>query len=56
MITTDSSGWATNRPEYEVTAVQMLQVTQPSGWQRRYRRFSEKQAQLYCARDRAETE
>jgi formate dehydrogenase major subunit len=30
VITTDSSDWATNCPEYKVTAVQVTKVTQPS--------------------------
>ena len=30
VITTDSSDWATNCPEYKVTAVQVLPVAQPS--------------------------
>jgi formate dehydrogenase major subunit len=50
VVTTDSSDWATNCPEYKVTAVQVLPVTQPSGWQRRYRSFSERQAQLFTQR------
>jgi len=53
VITTDSSDWATNCPEYKVTAVQAMRVTQPSEWQRRYQRFSAEQAQLYRERDRA---
>jgi formate dehydrogenase major subunit len=46
VITTDSSDWATNCPEYKVTAVQVSHVTQPSEWQQRYRRFSETQVHL----------
>jgi len=30
VITTDSSDWATNCPEYKVTAVQVVKVMQPS--------------------------
>jgi predicted molibdopterin-dependent oxidoreductase YjgC len=37
VITTDSSDWATNCPEYKVTAVQVMPVAQPSEWQRRIR-------------------
>ena len=40
MITTDNSDWATNCPEYKVTAVQVTKVSQPSAWQTRYRQFS----------------
>ncbi|KAA9132520.1 formate dehydrogenase subunit alpha [Marinihelvus fidelis] len=43
VVTTDNSDWATNCPEYKVTAVQVTRVTQPSEWQRRYRAFSERQ-------------
>ncbi|WP_130618422.1 formate dehydrogenase subunit alpha [Dyella amyloliquefaciens] len=46
VITTDNSDWATNCPEYKVTAVQVTRVTQPSEWQRRYRAFSETQEGL----------
>ena len=35
VITTDNSDWATNCPEYKVTAVQVMPVTQPSDWQQR---------------------
>jgi len=46
VITTDNSDWATNCPEYKVTAVQIMRVSQPSEWQRNYRRFSEEQLSL----------
>ncbi len=46
VITTENSDWATNCPEYKVTAVQVTRVTQPSAWQRRYQAFSERQASL----------
>jgi len=52
VITTDNSDWATNCPEYKVTAVQVEPVTQPSEWQRRFREFSETQAGLLAKRDR----
>jgi len=54
VITTDSSDWATNCPEYKVTAVQVTKVTQPSEWQRRYERFSAEQAQLFARRRHAD--
>ena len=31
LITTDNSDWATNCPEYKVTAVQVVKVAQPVG-------------------------
>ncbi len=50
VITTDSSDWATNCPEYKVTAVQVMPVSQPSSWQREYTRFSRTQEQLLAQR------
>ena len=46
VITTNNSDWATNCPEYKVTAVQVMPVTQPSQWQKTYQRFSEQQLEL----------
>jgi len=46
VITTDNSDWATNCPEYKVTAVQAIRVSQPSEWQKRFREFSETQESL----------
>ena len=46
VITTNNSDWATNCPEYKVTAVQVMPVTQPSEWQRKYNRFSSEQVGL----------
>jgi len=46
VITTDSSDWATNCPEYKVTAVQVMPVAQPSSWQRKYSEFSSNQLDL----------
>ena len=49
VITTDSSDWATNCPEYKVTAVQVMPVTQHanmSQWQRDYSRFNRVQHEL----------
>jgi formate dehydrogenase major subunit len=43
VITTDNSDWATNCPEYKVTAVQVMPVAQPSTWQRNYHAFNEEQ-------------
>ncbi|MCC5901866.1 MAG: formate dehydrogenase subunit alpha [Halomonas sp.] len=39
VITTDNSDWATNCPEYKVTAVQVEKVSQPSAWQQRFNTF-----------------
>jgi formate dehydrogenase major subunit len=46
VITTENSDWATNCPEYKVTAVQVMPVTEPSGWQKKYTRFSKVQHEL----------
>jgi formate dehydrogenase major subunit len=46
VITTDNSDWATNCPEYKVTAVQLVHVDQPSEWQRRNAREDEEQRRL----------
>jgi formate dehydrogenase major subunit len=43
VITTDNSDWATNCPEYKVTAVQVVKVALPSEWQKRYLQFKEMQ-------------
>jgi formate dehydrogenase major subunit len=37
LITTENSDWATNCPEYKVTAVQVVKVAQPAAWQLRRR-------------------
>ena len=47
VITTNNSDWATNCPEYKVTAVQVVKTTQPSEWQQRYTQFSRKQEALF---------
>ena len=47
VITTDNSDWATNCPEYKVTAVQVEKVSRPSSWQRRFRRFKQHQQGLF---------
>ena len=46
VITTDNSDWATNCPEYKVTAVQATRVSQPSEWQKRFREFTDTQEAL----------
>ncbi|HCT99133.1 MAG TPA: formate dehydrogenase subunit alpha [Methylococcaceae bacterium] len=46
VITTDNSDWATNCPEYKVTAVQITKVMQQSAWQEEYRSFTENQLDL----------
>ena len=46
VITTDNSDWATNCPEYKVTAVQVAKVNQISDWQKEYKTFSKSQIEL----------
>jgi formate dehydrogenase major subunit len=46
VITTDNSDWATNCPEFKVTAVQVSKVTQLSDWQKQYQYFSEEQIEF----------
>ena len=46
VITTDNSDWATNCPEYKVTAVQVSLVSQLSDWQRENARFRHEQDRL----------
>lgn len=52
VVTTDSSDWATNCPEYKVTAVQVMRVSQPSDWQRKWSRFTDIQQKLLRERAR----
>ena len=52
VVTTENSDWATNCPEYKVTAVEVVRVTQPSQWQRRHEAFTAQQEQLLPTRRR----
>jgi formate dehydrogenase major subunit len=53
VVTTELSDWATNCPEYKVTAVQVTRVSQPSEWQRRFTEFDAQQHELLDHRQRA---
>jgi formate dehydrogenase major subunit len=46
VITTENSDWATNCPEYKVTAVQVVKVNKPSEWQENYKQFNKQQIDL----------
>ena len=46
VVTTDNSDWATNCPEYKVTAVQVSHVSQASQWQKEYDAFVRRQEEL----------
>jgi formate dehydrogenase major subunit len=52
VITTDNSDWATNCPEYKVTAVEVMPVAQPSEWQRRFRQNNRRQRELLPRQER----
>lgn len=54
VITTDNSDWATNCPEYKVTAVQISTSNGPTEWQERYRELSETSRRIAGAVDAAE--
>jgi formate dehydrogenase major subunit len=41
VVTTDNSDWATNCPEYKVTAVEVMKVDKPLDWQTRFRQNRE---------------
>jgi formate dehydrogenase major subunit len=55
VVTTENSDWATNCPEYKVTAVQVVKVTQPSEWQKRHRELTERQRKIVRERDASRT-
>jgi formate dehydrogenase major subunit len=51
VVTTDNSDWATNCPEYKVTAVEVSLVTNPSDWQKHFRDFADQQEALLKHRE-----
>ena len=54
VITTEFSDWATNCPEYKVTAVQISPSNGPTEWQRHYRDVSEQSRRFAPHLDAAE--
>jgi formate dehydrogenase major subunit len=46
VVTTENSDWATDCPEYKVTAVEVSLVTHPSEWQEQYKNFTDQQEAL----------
>ncbi len=56
VITTDYSDWATNCPEYKVTAVQVAPSNGPSDWQREYGEFSRRSRRIVRPRQDKVTE
>jgi formate dehydrogenase major subunit len=54
VVTTDYSDWATNCPEYKVTAVQVSTSNGPTAWQEEYRELSEMSRRIAHPVDAAE--
>ncbi|WP_342239238.1 formate dehydrogenase subunit alpha [Inquilinus sp. OTU3971] len=54
VVTTDYSDWATNCPEYKVTAVQVRRVNHLSDWQVAYRELREKTIRIERPQEAAE--
>ena len=50
VVTTENSDWATNCPEYKVTAVEIVRVNHPSAWQQRNKEFTDQQISLLKGR------
>jgi len=46
VVTTENSDWATNCPEYKVTAVEATRVRGPSEWQKQQAQFNRRQQAL----------
>ncbi|MGF1769506.1 formate dehydrogenase subunit alpha [Enterovibrio makurazakiensis] len=56
VVTTDNSDWATNCPEYKVTAVQVKVAVEQADWQARFKQFDEQQqAHLSAATQEGES-
>src|SRR5262249_2288896 len=53
VITTDYSDWATNCPEYKVTAVQVSPATGPTKYQQEYEAFTIKSRQVVAATEKS---
>jgi formate dehydrogenase major subunit len=54
VITTDYSDWATNCPEYKVTAVQVTPSNGPTEWQQRYDEFARNSRRIASVVEAAE--
>ena len=54
VITTDFSDWATNCPEYKVTAVQVSPSNGPTRWQQEYDEFSRESRRITTVVEAAE--
>jgi formate dehydrogenase major subunit len=51
VVTTEYSDWATNCPEYKVTAVEVMLASRSSDWQNHYHEFSSQQEELLKHRE-----
>jgi formate dehydrogenase major subunit len=51
VITTENTDWATDCPEYKVTAVEVTPVSRLSAWQERYKDFTDQQEALLRDRE-----
>jgi formate dehydrogenase major subunit len=49
VVTSDYSDWATNCPEYKVTAVQVTPSNGPSEWQQEYRELTQRSRRIEAA-------
>ncbi|HEX2794257.1 MAG TPA: formate dehydrogenase subunit alpha, partial [Croceicoccus sp.] len=54
VVTTEYSDWATNCPEYKVTAVQVMPSNGPTDWQEDYADFAERSRRIDHAHEPAE--
>ena len=54
VVTTEFSDWATNCPEYKVTAVQVRRTNHPSDWQEQYFETKRATTRIAAASDAAE--
>ncbi|MCX7899515.1 MAG: formate dehydrogenase subunit alpha, partial [Methylocystis sp.] len=54
VVTTDNSDWATNCPEYKVTAVQVSVSNGPTEWQEKYRELTAQSRRIASTIDAAE--
>ena len=54
VVTTEFSDWATNCPEYKVTAVQVMPSNGPSAWQAEYEELSARSRRIEGAMEAAE--
>jgi formate dehydrogenase major subunit len=52
VVTTENSDWATNCPEYKVTAVQVKPAAEPSTWQKHFSEQKRAQRELLPSHER----